>query len=173
MLVQIITHTPTWVFALLALLAWLGGKQLRAGSAHLYRVVGMPLAMVGLAVYGVVSAFGASSAGGLALACWATAAAATVAVVARRPLDAAVRYDAAARRFFQPGSWVPLALMMAIFGTKYAVGVALAFHPEWTRQAGFALGISTLYGLFSGVFAGRALRLWRLAAQHRPAVAAA
>jgi len=172
MLIQIITHTPAWVFALLALLAWLGGRQTRAGSAHLYRVVGMPLAMVGLAVYGVVSAFGASSAGGLALACWAAAAAATVVVVSRLSLDAAVRYDAAARRFFLPGSWVPLALMMAIFGTKYAVGVTLAFHPEWARQAGFATGISTAYGLFSGVFAGRALRLWKLALQHRQALAA-
>ena len=62
-----------------------------------------------------------------------------------------------------PGSAVPLALMMGIFFTKYAVGVLLAMHPELRHQMGFALGISALYGGFSGIFAARALRLWTLA----------
>lgn len=173
MLIEILTHTPTWVFVVFGLLAWLGGKQLSAGSAHLNRVIAMPLAMVGFAVYGLAAAFGQSPAGLSALAGWAAAAAVALAVVARIPLNPAVRYDAAARRFFQPGSAVPLALMMGIFLTKYAVGVTLAFHPEYAHQTGFAVGISTLYGLFSGIFAGRALRLWKLAFRGHAATAAA
>lgn len=173
MLIQILTHTPAWVFALFALLAWLGGKQLVAGSTHLARVAAMPVAMVALAVYGVAGAFGRSAAGALALAGWGLAAVAALAVVVRLPLHPAVRYDPSSRRFFQPGSWVPLALMMGIFATKYSVGVLLAMHPELARQAGFATGISTLYGLFSGVFAGRALRLCRLALRQRATAALA
>ncbi|KQP43074.1 DUF6622 family protein [Pseudorhodoferax sp. Leaf274] len=173
MLIQILTHTPAWVFALFALLAWLGAKQLQDGSTHLARVAAMPVAMVALAVYGVAGAFGRSDAGWLALAGWGLAAAAALAAVARLPLNPAVRYDPVSRRFFQPGSWVPLALMMGIFATKYAVGVLLAMHPGLAHQGGFATGISTLYGLFSGMFAGRALRLCRLALQHRTAGATA
>jgi len=165
MLIQILTHTPAWVFALFALLAWIGGRQLQDGSPHLARVAAMPVAMVALAVYGVAGAFGRSDAGWLALAGWGLAAAAALAFVARLPLHPAVRYEPASRRFFQPGSWVPLALMMGIFATKYAVGVLLAMHPELAHQGSFATGISTLYGLFSGIFAGRALRLWQLAFQ--------
>jgi len=171
--IDILTHTPTWVFAVFALLAWLGGRQLLPGSTRLARAVGMPLAMAAFAVYGVVTAFGQSGAGLLAVAGWAAAAALALAAVARVPLNPAVRYDIEARRFHQPGSAVPLALMMGIFLTKYAVGVTLAVHPAYAHQAGFAVGISTLYGLFSGVFAGRALRLVRLAMRQHAVLAAA
>ena len=53
--------------------------------------------------------------------------------------------------------------MMGIFTTKYAVGVALSLHPALEHDTLVALGISTLYGVFSGSFIARALRLWRLA----------
>ncbi|HVR49203.1 MAG TPA: DUF6622 family protein [Pseudorhodoferax sp.] len=168
---QILSHTPVWVFALFALLAWLGARQLRASSTHLFRATAVPLAMVALAIYGVAGAFGGAGAGGSALAGWALGAAAALALVARLPLHPAVRYDAASRRFLLPGSPWPLALMMGIFATKYTVGVLLAMHPALAQQGGFATGIGTLYGLFSGIFAGRALRLCRLALAQRQAAA--
>ncbi|MFT3717388.1 MAG: hypothetical protein QM782_01535 [Pseudorhodoferax sp.] len=174
MLLQILTHTPAWVFAVFALLAWLGGRQLRPGSTPLARAAALPLAMAVLAAYGVATAFGRSGAGLPALAGWAAAAALALAAAGRMPLHPAVRYDAGTRRFHQPGSAVPLALMMGVFATKYAIGVTLALHPGVAHQAGFAVGIGTLYGLFSGVFAGRALRLVRLAMRrHAPPPAAA
>ena len=56
-------------------------------------------------------------------------AAVMVTSVLQFPLPAGTRYDAAERRIHQPGSFVPLALMMGIFFTKYGVGVSLAMHP--------------------------------------------
>jgi len=94
---------------------------------------------------------------------WFSAAAVLVTLVLRQPLPADTRYDSDTRIFQVQGSWVPLALMMGIFATKYFVGVASAMHPELTRDTAFALGFSALYGAFSGVFAARAARLWRLA----------
>ena len=126
----------------------------------LTRVTLMPLAMTGLAVYGVASAFGDSP---MALLGWAAAALAVLALLLQRPLPAATRYDAASRSFQVAGSAVPLALMMGIFFTKYVVGVALAMHPELRHQAAFAIGLPVVYGAFSGSFIGRALRLWKLA----------
>lgn len=163
LLLQILAHTPSWVFALFGVLAWFGGKQLRANTVSLSRVTLMPVAMVGLSAYGVLSAFGDSP---LALLGWAVGAAALALLVLRRALPATTRYDAAARRFHVAGSAVPLALMMGIFFTKYVVGVMAVMHPEWPHQAAFALGASLLYGAFSGVFAARALRLWKLTAPH-------
>ena len=53
-----------------------------------------------------------------------------------------------------------------------AVGVALGMHLAQANDVSFALPISTLYGAFSGVFAARAARLWRLAmAQERQLLA--
>ena len=168
MLLQILAHTPRWVFVLFAGLLWLGGRQLLAGTVGLARITLMPLAMTGLAVYGVVSAFGDAP---LALACWGGAALAMAALLLQRPPPAGTRYDAAQRRFHLPGSAVPLALMMGIFFTKYVVGVQIAMHPELAHHHNFALAIGTLYGAFSGIFAGRALRLWKLAARRDSALA--
>ena len=170
MLIQILLHTPAWVFGLFVLLLWVGAKQLLAGSVSLTRVTILPLAMTGLSVYGVASAFGNEP---MALVAWIAAALVLVGLVFTRPLPATTRYDAASRRFHLAGSAVPLALMMGIFFTKYVVGVLLAMHPELRHQTLFALGTGTLYGAFSGIFAARALRLWRLALQAERAEVAA
>jgi hypothetical protein len=159
-LLQIILHTPKWVFAVFVLLLWLGCKQLMSGSVSLAKVTVMPIAMTGLSLAGVISAFGDSPG---ALLGWAVAAAALVLVVLQQVLPASTRYDRAAREFHLAGSAMPLVLMMGIFFTKYVVGVALAMHPELRQQASFAVAIPMLYGAFSGIFAARAVRLWKLA----------
>ena len=69
MLLQILTHTPTWVFALFAVLLWMGITQLFPRRASLTRITVMPVVMTALAVYGVVSAFADTP---WALAAWAT-----------------------------------------------------------------------------------------------------
>ena len=57
---------------------------------------------------------------------------------------------------------MPLGLILGIFLTKYFVGVELALQPALARDSSFALQIALLYGVFNGLFAARALRLWRL-----------
>jgi hypothetical protein len=170
MLTQILIGTPKWVFALLAILLWLGARQLLAGSVSLTRATLLPMAMTALSVYGVASAFGDAPA---ALFAWAAAAIALLALVLQRPLPATTRYDTASRRFHVAGSAVPLLLMMGVFITKYAVGALLAMRPELQYQAALAVSIGALYGAFSGTFAARAIRLWRVAIQADRATLAA
>ncbi|HET7835310.1 hypothetical protein QTI17_26120 [Variovorax sp. J31P179] len=160
MLTQIFLHTPKWVFVLFAALVWLGAKQLFANSVGLGRVTVMPIVMTGLSIFGVTSAFGDSP---TALLAWAATALVALTLVLQRGLPASTRYAPASRTFHLAGSAVPLALMMGIFFTKYAVGATLAMHPEIRHDATFALAVPLMYGFFSGVFAGRALRLWKLA----------
>lgn len=160
MLMQILTYTPGWVYALFALLLWLGGRQLRAGQVPLARTVGLATAMSALSLYGAASVFGGQP---LALLCWAAAAALSLGFMLQRPVPEGTCYEAPTRRFVLPGSAVPLVLMMGIFFTKYAVGVSTNLHPALVRDTAFALVVCGLYGAFCGIFAGRALRLWRLA----------
>ena len=163
---QILQHTPTWVFGLFAMLIALGGRQMLPTQASLRRLTIVPLAMAGLSASGMISAFGDRP---VALAAWAAAAAALLFVVLQRPLPAGVRFDRDSMRFALPGTIVPLALMMGIFFTKYTVGVELALHPQLAQQSGFALTVSTIYGAFAGVFLGRSLRLWKLAMRSQAA----
>ena len=57
---------------------------------------------------------------------------------------------------------MPLALITAVFALKYAVGIELALQPQAAQQPAFALTVCALYGALTGLFAARALALWRL-----------
>jgi hypothetical protein len=160
-IVTIVQKTPVWVWGLLGALMALGISQLWDRSASLVRVSVMPVAMTGFSAWGLFSAFGSGSQFTTVLAVWLGTAAAVIAAVA--PGRSAARYDAASRSYAIPGSVMPLLLIVGIFMTKYAVGVELAMQPQLVRDAGFALPVAAAYGVFSGMFAGRAARLWRLA----------
>jgi hypothetical protein len=167
-LVQVAAHTPYWVWGLLAALVALGVSQMRDRSAGLRRVLVVPAARGVFSVAGVVSAFGTSGqTSAQAVGTWLLAAAViTVLALWLQPTAPhGTRYLADERSFVIPGSAMPLALILGIFLTKYFVGVELALQPALARDSGFALQIAALYGVFSGLFAVRTLRLWRLA-QH-------
>ena len=159
MLTQILQKTPVWVWALLAGLIALGYSQTRDRVVGLQRTMLMPMAMVALSVLGTVSAFGASPS---VLGTWFATAALVASFIMSRPAPASTRFDGATKQYAIPGSWLPMLIILAIFVTKYAVGVSLAMRPSLAHDDVFPLVIGALYGVFSGFFAGRTLRLLRL-----------
>ncbi|MBA4326737.1 MAG: hypothetical protein C0428_00755 [Polaromonas sp.] len=165
MIAQIVIHTPVWVWGLLAALLLLGLSQTRSRTAGLNRIVLLPLGLGAFSLYGTISAFGSSP---TVLGSWLATAVLVALFVTQLPLPAGARYDSATRQFQLPGSWMPMVLIMAIFMTKYVVGVSLVMHPELKAHANFSLATGTLYGVFSGIFAGRAIRLLRLASRPAP-----
>jgi hypothetical protein len=156
---QIILHTPLWVWALLAALVALGYSQTRSRTIGLRRLVIIPVAMILWSVYGTVSAFGTSPA---VSGAWIAAFVTVASLMTLRPAPIGASYQSALRQFAVPGSWLPLFAILGIFCTKYTVGVTLTMQPEMAHHTVFATLVGLLYGLFSGFFAGRALRLWRL-----------
>ena len=163
MLGTLLRNTPIWVWGLLAALTALGLVQARQRQASWARVSLLPIAMTALSIWGSVSAFGASPLFGFVMLAWLVAAAVALAVLASMPAPRGTAYDSASRSFTLPGSWVPMALIMGIFLTRYAAGVELAMQPGLARDGQFTLVVGALYGLFSGIFIARAARLWRLA----------
>ncbi|MBX3621638.1 MAG: hypothetical protein KF891_16840 [Rhizobacter sp.] len=153
-------HIPTWVFGLLCALIALGVSQSFPRSITLRRSAVLPIVLVGVSLAGVVSTFGQQP---LALLAWALGLAGAVAALHGRIDTAAVRFSPVTQRFQMPGSWVPLALMLGLFAIKFGAGMSLALHPELRGSTFFALAMSAAYGLFSGVFLGRAMALWTLA----------
>jgi hypothetical protein len=160
---SVLKNTPTWVWGLLAALLALGLSQVRTRSVGQVRMALTPVAMTGLSLWGTASAFGHSPLFAYVLLTWAAGAALMLGLVTTRAPAEGTRYDAVSRSFTLPGSWVPLVLILGIFLTKYVVGVELAMQPALARDGQYSLIIAALYGLFSGTFAGRAVRLWRLA----------
>ena len=157
---QILAHTPPWVFGLFVLLVVLGINQTRARRISRVRLAVLPLAMAGLALLGVWSSFAAHA---IALAAWLCVLLAVVAGSLWLPPPRATKYSPEAKLFSVPGSWIPLALMMGIFLTKYAIAVVRVVDPALLAGTGAVAATCALYGLYSGLFLARAVRVARTA----------
>lgn len=160
MLSQILKHTPTWVFVLFFVLLAIGFLQSKPRMVKRNIIALLPLAMLALSFYGVLSAFGANA---LSLLAWLIGVAAAVELGMKTGMPRNVGFSQETQLFSVPGSWLPLALMMAIFFTKYAVNVMLARSLPMTSELLFVEIVSFGYGLLSGVFLARALVIWRAA----------
>lgn len=153
-MMQILSNTPVWVFVLFAGLLGFGLLQARDRSVKKPVAYLLPAAMVALSWYGVQSGFGLKV---IPLAAWLTGLILVVVVSYRTFRQSALSFDPQQNRFFIPGSWVPLLVIMGIFFTKYAVIVQA--HMGGSISLPAAAGVSLLFGGFSGYFAARALAL--------------
>jgi hypothetical protein len=156
MIVEILSHTPRWVFALFFGLIYLGYLQTKTRDVSAKRLVILPIAMLGLSLSGVNTTFGS---GTFALAFWLGAVAVGVAFALCLGIAKNVGYSAESHTFSVPGSWLPLSLMMAIFFTKYAVGASVAFNPHLLALPGFIGAACAAYGFWSGLFFGRLVNI--------------
>ncbi len=159
-LLDILSHTPRWVFAVFLLLLALGYQQSRDRTASRTRLLFLPAAMLALSLAGVASSFGGTW---LSLLAWVLGLA-TTALPGLRPALAAANRPTSSEPVFVPGSWWPLVLMLAIFGLRYVTGYAQARKLDMTLQPWFIGAISLSLGLISGAFlarAGSALRAYR------------
>ena len=166
---SILARTPIWVWALLAGLIALGASQLFHRRASIARTALLPVSMAALSVYSLASALSASGQLPALLLTWLTAAALTAfaAMAWRATPPQGTRFDTVHRCFELPGSAVPMLLILAIFLTKYGVGVELAMQPALVQATDFTVTLCAVYGVFNGIFAARFLRLWRLT-RHQP-----
>lgn len=162
MLMNILGGTPVWVWGLLAALVALGLSQSVTRRVSARRAAILPAAMVMLSAGGVLTTFGVRP---LALAAWAAGLALAIRFGQDAVTPRGTRWLQEAARFELPGSWLPMGLILAIFCVKYGVGVSLAFTPTLASNAGFEFAVALSYGVFSGLFAARAVALRRLAAR--------
>ena len=166
--IQIFHQAPVWVWPLLAGLVALGLSQRRDRTIALPRAAIVPLVMAGLSLLGVSSAFGTQPA---ALLAWALGMAGGVVLADAGGLWSGIVWSAPQRRLRVPGSWVPLALILAVFVTKFAVGAITATQPLLRAAPMFGIAVGCAYGLLSGMFLARGVAMWK-AVRRAPLLAA-
>jgi hypothetical protein len=154
---------PSWVPVLFLVLVVVGYRQSRPRTVRPGTVFAVALAMVGLSLYGVVSAFGLDP---LALSQWVLCYAAAVAVGAKYFFARGLTAVGASVRI--PGSWLPLVSLITIFAAKFVLGFAAAVGSPVLHEAWFIAGVSGVLGAMSGGFAARAVAVRRCAAAARP-----
>lgn len=155
MLQQIFSHTPLYVWAILAFLVYRGVLASRAREVSLRKLCIIPLVMLALSLSGVHGSFGFDGVAPFAWTAGALAGAALAWIRTDTRTIVAIPVRASVQR---PGSWLPLILMLSIFCMKYAVAVTLAIAPSYAHAPGFILPVCAAYGGFSGIFLGGLLR---------------
>ena len=159
MLLEILKRTPAWVFVLFAALVVFGVMQSRTRQVTLARVTILPIVLIGLSLSGLWSTFGGGGYPDVAIVAWIAAVVVAVLLNELAQWPREVAYASATRTFRVEGSWIPLAVMMLIFFTRYAVTVTLAIRPGLAESHWLAAGVGGAYGLMSGAFLARALRI--------------
>lgn len=154
---QILSHTPAWVWLIFIVLAILGYLQSRDRQVNAARLFIVPAVMIVLAVYGIASAFDFSL---LALMVWGVGFILPLAFATPFLTPKGVSITPFGL-FHIPGSWLPLILMMAIFSIKYLLGVVSARHLPAIADPWFVCIISVLLGTLSGVFLARNIGILR------------
>jgi hypothetical protein len=150
----ILTNTPPWVFALLALLIWQGCTALRPSAQPLPRILIMPAVFFLMGLSRLV--LGAKSVDLLLV--W-VASAAVFAALALYTGPRSVTVDGETGRILRPGSVVPLIRNLTVFMLQYAVAVvtAMKLGAHWeVAAAGQAVS-----GACAGYFLGWTIALLR------------
>ena len=165
----IASHVPTWVWAILGYIVFMGLKQTREMRLTRLRLIALPTFWLCFGAWGVIGHYGVAS---LPTALWIAGLALGLSLMLRADWAGRLgaRYDAETSSYVVPGSWVPLALMLSIFIAKFAQGVLLALHPEWASMIAVQLGTGLVFGTISGAMLGRSVSILRTA--FRPATPA-
>ena len=155
MLIQILTHTPLYVWAILAFLLWRGVAEMRDRQLTLRRLLILPLVMLGLSLNDIALKF---DLGVVALGMWLTGCVAA-GVLAWQFGRARIAAGRAPGTVLVRGSALPLALMMGIFLTKYITSVVLVIQPQLSHQLPVVGAVCLLFGVFNGLLLGRLARM--------------
>jgi hypothetical protein len=160
MFIQILRHTPIWVWILLAVLIALGLSQTRTRQVSLKRATIVPLVFIVFSLSGVMGSFGRGPA---TVVEWLAGVAISAVLLGRVVSVRGADWSPSTQQFTVPGSYIPLILIVGVFLLRYSVGVTLALHPDWAHDAAFAGECALAYGGFAGLFWTRARSLRRCA----------
>jgi len=159
---EILSHTPIWVWALLAFLVSRGLNAMQPRTIAPVRVLIIPVVFLVWGLVSLISSRGLGFAFVLFVVGTAAGLAAGSALAALMP---APRLDRQTGLLAMPGSPIPLALILAAFVVKYAGSVALVGASDPATHAEIASAMALIGGVFAGLFWGRTLGQFRRALQ--------
>lgn len=159
MILEILTHTPIWVFVLFAIIVMMGAKRLRDGERDARRVCLIPILFI---LFGLIRLSNHDDSGAISAWLVATGAGLGIGSLARP----AMKHLADGYRIFLAGSAWPLARIVVIFVAHYFLNVAAVM--SFDHRVDFMRLDAAVSGIAAGFFAGW---LWRFVQAYRVAKA--
>lgn len=149
-MIQIITHTPIYVWPLLAYLIWGGLKSRKTYSVSWKALLIMPLIMLIWSIYANISY------GNIYL--WAICISIGIFLGSLTVRKLNLKFD---RNLIEiAGNWTPLILSMSIFSLRYFLGATYGMHPELKGTTNLLI-LENIATIISGMFTGRVIGYWR------------
>jgi hypothetical protein len=163
-LAAIVHGTPIWVWVLLVVLLSRGFKALNSGTSPLSKLAIVPVIF---AVWGIAQLVSDPLAGWSAAIAWTIGALAGIAGGVFIASRTRFIVDPVANTVMLPGSMVPLTLIVAIFATKFWLGVEMATVTDPASLGLYVLLGAAVSGIVAGVFGGRFITYWRAMSARR------
>jgi hypothetical protein len=148
-ILNILQHTPWWVFTLFGLLMWLGVQALRPRTLPIWRLLIIPAVFIG---WGVTSLALRSMSSPPLIADWPASAAVAAAIAWTTSRLHDVGIDRTQRLVSLPGSASPLFRNLLNFSAQYGLGVAAAIAP--TAHSDLVVLNIAVSGASAGYFLG-------------------
>jgi hypothetical protein len=163
-LLDIVTHTPLWVWALFALVLYMGYQRTRDRVVPLWRIAILPGVMLVLAATGWVNA-------GIA-----TLPAIAVGVVIGGVAGWLLEREGATRRLphgklWLRGEWWSFLQILVILSFRYTITVVAAVNPVLNGDSTWHQGTLLISSLLTALFIGRAAARLRVYFTSLPAAA--
>lgn len=161
---QFASHTPYWVWAILAFLLWRGIDALKPSKTSLARLAVVPAIFTVWGLWSLHHRYGASiEAWGVWLLGIAIGAGIGWLLVRRQSIS----YDAVDGHLHRTADYSLLPLLVLTFIVKYAFEAALATAPALADNTVFRMAHLLVSGGFTGVFIGKFLHYLRVATLSR------
>jgi hypothetical protein len=154
-IVNVIGHTPVWVFPLIVAVLWLGSINLRERNVSPRSLFVFPVVML---VMSIGNSIGTSAGPWTALAAWLFSAA-IGAVIGWQLTQRPRAIEPKSGRITLPGSAIPLLVCIAIIILRYAFGYLYGRYPDLRADENYALALIAGGALLGGVMLGRYGRL--------------
>ena len=156
-LIEIVAHTPLWVWPLLAALLWLGWQASQTRVVPLWRLVILPAAILIMSIVTLLS-FGPN---GVGISIWVGGVLIGGALGWFSYRSDGLAVDHEHRLLRLPGEWKSLGLIAVIFAFRYYWGYKSATAPELVAIPTATISYIGFNGMLSGIFIG-----WRLRGFH-------
>ncbi|WP_411704149.1 DUF6622 family protein [Edaphovirga cremea] len=149
---QIIVHTPVWVYLIFAYLVFQGIRARRPADISPYRLIVLPVLLTLWGIWDLVSVFGIRPAN---LTTWLVAL--IIGVMGGMAFYQRLKLSAGARVgvIHREADFTLLPLLLFTFGVKYIFAVMLAIAPTLAHGLPCQLPNVAFSGFFAGVFIGK------------------
>lgn len=155
MLQQFASHTPIWVWLLLAFLIMRGVKAMRPGETTLGQLAIVPAIFIAWSLWSISARFPGALA---AWALWLGGIAAGTGLGWWLMRRATMHTDRATGALWRSADYSLLPLLVLTFVLKYGFESAFAMSPSLALDTTFRTAYLLLSGALTGIFVGRLLR---------------